>query len=106
MEENTVLVELRFDSESGKSLDIARSVLNGLDVVVNEKSRDPSIVAALTVAAAVTNLTIELIKLAREFRNKPHKPHVVVVKLSKDNLEETIDLPEATDEEIEQFLSN
>lgn len=105
MIDNAILVELRFDSDTRESVDIAISALKDLDVEECDTARDPTIVAALTVAAAVTTLTVELIKLARELRNKGKVKSVVVVKLKSDNSEEVLVLLEATDDEIERFLS-
>ncbi len=105
MSEDTILVELRFGLDTRDSFDTAISSLRGLDVEECDTARDPTILAALTVVAAATTLTVELIKLVRELRTKGERQHVVVVKLNEDNKEETIPLLEATDEEIERFLS-
>jgi len=62
MRKDDVLVELRFDSDARDSFDTSVASLKALDVEVGDTARDPTIVAALTIAAAATTLTTDLIK--------------------------------------------
>lgn len=106
MRENNILVELRFDSDAGDSFETSVMSLEALDVEVSDTARDPTIVAALSVAAAATTLTIELIKLVKELRTKREKQKILLVKLNQDNKEKSIYLLEASDDEIERFVSS
>lgn len=106
MGSNEALVELRFSPEVKDSVPTAVSSLGALDVEVNESARDPSIATALTIAAAVTTLAIELVKLAKELRSKGKKQGILLVRLGKDNKETSISLLEASDTEIQEFVSS
>jgi hypothetical protein len=105
MKEDEVLVELRFDSDARDTLDTSIASLKELDIEVSDTARDPTIVAALTVVAAATTLIIELIKLAKELRAKGKKQKILLVKLDENNEEKSIYLLEASEVEIEQFVS-
>ena|ERR1700730_300637 len=106
MTADKVLVELRFDSDARDSLDIsvARLKESDLDVEVGDTARDPTILAALTIAAAAAKLVIELINLAKVLRAKGEKKEIFVVKLDENNKEKSIHLLQASDAEIKQFL--
>lgn len=105
MKEDKVLVELRFDSNARDSFDISVASLKTVDVEVGDTARDPTILAALTIAAAATKLVIELISLAKALRAKDEKKKILLVKLDENNKEKSISLLEASDAEIERFVS-
>ncbi len=105
MPENNILVELRFDRDARDAYDTSAKSLASLDVEKSEASRDPTLLAALTVAAAAISLTTELVKLAMELRSSGKKKGVLVVKLDRDNKEQTLSLLEASDSDIKVFIT-
>jgi len=106
MKKDEVLIELRFDSNSKESLETSIASLGALDIEASSTARDPTIVAALTVVAAATSLAIELIKLVKELKARGQQQRILVVKLDENNKEKSINLLEASDTEIKQFVSN
>lgn len=106
MSKDEVLVELRFGDDAQDSFDESVESLKELDVDVGDTARDPTLVAALTVAAAATTLAVELIKLAKELRAKRKKQKILIVMLDKNNEEKSIHLLEASEAEIEEFVSS
>jgi DUF1009 family protein len=105
MAENQILVELQFDQLAGDVYEHSAKSLSALDVERGGVARDPSIVAALTVAAAATHLITELIKLANELRAMGKQKGVSAVKLDKNNKAKELALLEASESEIEKFIS-
>ena len=105
MSGDKVLIELRFEYDARDSFDESVESLKALDVEVGDTARDPTIVAALTVAAAATSLTIELIKLVKELRAKDKQQKILLVKINEDNEEKSISLLDALDADIKQFVS-
>ena len=105
MSDDQVLVELRFESDAGGSFETSIERLAALDVEVSDPARDPTIVAALTVAAAATTLVSELVKLASELRSRRGEKKVILVKLDEENQERTLSLLDASDAELRQFIT-
>ena len=106
MIEDEMLVELRFDSDGKDSLDTSVTSLAPLDVEVSDTSRDPTIVVALTVAAAAVKLATELINLWKELKNKGKEKGIFLVKVDENNKEISISLLESSEVEIEKFVLN
>jgi len=105
MNEDEVLLELRFPSDANASLETSAKSLKSLDAKVAGTARDPAILAALTIAGAAVSLITELIKLAKELRSRGEKHNILVVKLDDENKEESISLLEASDEEMKRFIN-
>ncbi len=105
MANHEVLVELQFDQHAKDLYEHTAESLSALDVEKGALARDPSILAALTVAAAAVKLITELVKLAKELRAMGKKEGIRVVRLDKNNQEQSLPLLEASDSEIEGFIS-
>jgi hypothetical protein len=105
MKSDEVLVELRFDKDAEDAYEHSAKCLAGLDVQKGERARDPSIVAALTVAAAAIQLVTEFVKLRHELKAKGKKRGIHIVKLNKKNQERSLSLLESTESEIATFVS-
>lgn len=105
MSEREVLVELRFDSDALDSYEGSAESLRALDVEKGGVARDPTILATLTVAAAVVLLVIELVKLAKELRAKGKKQGILLVTLDQDNNEKSLALLEASEADIRNFVT-
>jgi hypothetical protein len=73
MTDESSLIELRFDRNAEDCVEQSIKSLSALDVERSRDARDPTILAALTVAAAAVSLTTELVKLAVALRAKGKK---------------------------------
>src|SRR4051812_26688009 len=99
-------LELRFGKEAEDCVTKSEKRLAAFDPDKSEASRDPTIIAAITVAGAAVSLAVELIKLAKELRSDGKKQGVVLVKINTRN--EVVGLPllEKSDEEIKSFVES
>lgn len=104
MKNEDTLLELRFDQDASDCVQESAQILRDVNAEVASPSRDPMIVAAMTIAGAAISLSIELIKLARELRQKEKKRGILVVRLNDKNEEISLSLLEATDADIEAFV--
>lgn len=104
MSQDDILLELRFPRAAKASLEISTASLKSVDVEVAETARDPTILAALTIAGAAVKLITELVKLAKELRSMGEKHNIQVVKLDDENRERTINLLETSDDELGSFI--
>ena len=99
-------VELRFGSGTEDCIGKSEKVLEAFGPEKSDAGRDPTILAALTVAGAAISLTTELIKLAKELRSSGKKQGIVLVKIDKDNQEASLPLLETSDEDIGAFVES
>jgi hypothetical protein len=106
MTDANTLIELRFDRNVEDCIQESIESLNTLDVERGRVARDPTIVAAFTVAAATVSLIVELIRLAKELRAKGKKQGILLVKVDKNNDEKSLALLEASEAEIKAFIGD
>jgi hypothetical protein len=100
------LIELRFDRNAVDCFEESMQSLSTLDVERSRVARDPTIVAALTIASAAVSLVIELVKLAKELKTKGKKQGILLVKVDKNNDEKTLALLEASESDIRTFVED
>jgi hypothetical protein len=104
MSSQEALIEVRFGRGTEDCIGKSEKVLEAFGPEKSEAARDPTIVAALTVAGAAISLAIELIKLAKELRSNGKKQGIVLVKIDKNNRETSLPLLEKSDDDIKAFV--